>query len=114
MATNSIDEALKQVLTPDKPPAQKESKAENNNIISDRSSIVQDGYLDGLWMSQDYILGLEKGLSEGISLGRKRLLNSFRRDLTQIRQVEIAPNLTELCGNFPKFETKTIFQLPGA
>jgi hypothetical protein len=114
MTTNSINEALKQVLTSDKPPVTKESKTENNNIISDRSSIVQDGYLDGLWMSQDYLLGLEKGLSEGILSGRKRLLNSFRRDLTKIRQVEITPKLTELCDNFPKFETNPIFQLPGA
>jgi hypothetical protein len=97
-----------------KPPLNQEPKSEDYSIINDRNSISQDGYLDGLWMSQDYIHGLEKGLNDGIIQGRQRILNSFRRDLKTIRQATLKVDLASVCDNFPQIESKPVFQLPRA
>jgi hypothetical protein len=82
------------------------------SIIKDRNNLAEDGYLDGLWASQDYLNGMKQGLRDGISSGRTRLIHQFRNDLTTIRKTPLVVDLNLVCDNFPVIENKPIFQLP--
>jgi len=113
MTTNSVEEALKQASggnNQDSKPNQKPQ--ESSSILNDRNSLAENGYIDGMWASQDYIEGLRKGLNDGIIQGRQRLIREFNRDLKTIRQAPLTIDLSHVCDNFPIIESKPIFQLP--
>lgn len=112
MANNMIDEALKQASGNNNQDKSNQKNQENTSILNDRNSLAEDGYLDGLWMSADYIEGIRKGLNDGIVQGRQRLIREFRKDLTTIRKAPLTIDLSSVCDNFPVIESKPIFQLP--
>lgn len=113
MAINSIDEALKQASETNKSQSNSTSKAQENTTISnDRISDTQIGYYDGTRASFDYVEGFRRGFHDGISKGRESVLNDFRQSLAQGYRQPLTIDLSSICDNLPKIESKPIFQLP--